>query len=217
MFQSAVTELRRLLRESVEKAACPSKPAEELRQELNLSEDEASQEDSMPVHLKCQRPHRRAAASGKFIEIVWRDTKLKILHKPRPLRIVCTTPAVTAIVRFCQEHVGQGHGQFRKRSGGVPQQDDAATWQMPQEECPNILKHVTWQPSVRAWCVHFKNEAGATALHKLMVRQEKCGLAQQGMDQKEFYQQLRKQRYREALQFWNTNDCSTRPRLELTS
>ena len=141
------------------------------------------------------------------------EAKLKVLNKVRPLRIQCTMPAVSAIISYCKTHVSEGHGKFRKKTAQVEERG----WKMPQDDCPNLLRQVTWQPSVRAWAVHIKATDGSTAQHKFLVRAPKCGLAQQGVDQKGVFNESRRQKYVEAIAYWNTADCSKRPRIELPS
>ena len=206
LFQTAVTSLRQELREAVMQQTRPN-PAEQLRQQLHLSDDE---DGGVPQGKKAARPPRQAGLAAKVLEVQLGGVKLKVLNKVRPLRIQCTMPAVTAIISYCKSHVSEGKGQFRKKTSQV----ESRSWTMPQDECPNLLRQVTWQPSTRAWAVHVKDKDGSTALHKFLVRPPRCGLAQQGNDQKELFRELRRQKYVEAITCWNSADCSTKPRIK---
>ena len=183
-------------------------PGEELRQQLDLSDEE---DGGVPQKKKAARQPRQAGLAAKVLEVPLGEAKLKVLNKVRPLRIQCTLPAVTAIISYCKDHVSEGKGHFRKKTTQV----EEGAWKMPQDDCPNLLRQVTWQPSVRAWAIHVKNADGSTAQHKFLVRMPKCGLAQQGVDQKETFRELRRQKYVEAITCWNSADCSKKPRIEL--
>lgn len=209
LFQSAVTSLRQELRQAVLEQTRPN-PAAQVRQQLHLSDEE---DGGVPQVKKAARPLRQAGLAAKVVEVQLGEAKLKILNKLRPLRIQCTVPAVTALISYCKTHVSEGQGQFRKKT--AQNSDEDRTWKMPQDECPNLLRQVTWQPSVQAWAVHYKAADGSTTQLKLRVRSPKCGLAQQGVDPKEMFKQLRRQTYVDAMTCWNSSDCSKKPRIVL--
>ena len=130
------------------------------------------------------------------------------------MRIKCTLQSVSAIIAHCQAHVQTGKIVLKKHmtaSAACPKQEK--TWAMPQDDCPNVLHKVTWQPSVSAWAVHMKTDSGTRVTEKLRIPAVKCGLSQLGVDQKENFKRLRRDKYIEALQFWNEKDSSTRERL----
>ena len=137
-------------------------------------------------------------------------TKLVLKNQIRPMRIQSTVPAVTAILTYCQRHVAEGK-IVRKNSETTPQKTDA--WSMPLDDCSNILGKVTWQPSTSSWAAYTKTADGKKVVEKFKVGGLPRGLASQGVDAKDHFKMMRREKYEEAIEHWNTTDHSTSDRL----
>ncbi len=212
LFQSALSDLRRTLREQIEdgrKSTSSGAEQAKLRAALQLSDDDEGPCASRGVASKARKGQPTGVVSVKI-----KDTVVQVKNSTRPLILECTQDSVTSVVAFCQEHCRAGTTTLRKHrraESGKP------SFQMPLQECPAILGKVTWHPSAGAWAVHYKDEHGKTITTRISVpaRNAPKSLCQpEGTRRdREAYAQARRAKYVEACAFWNEHDRSQRERI----
>ena len=224
LFQSAISALRREIQAAFLQVSNPD-PARQLRAALALDSDDDDDGGGGPrKKVACPpRPRKKTVGdAASTLEVSLGDSKITIQSKMRPLRIEVTEAAVTGIIEWCRQHVREGkpilkkHAhEHAKKSGG--------SFVMPADGCPGIVGKVTWQPSHTAWCVHGKNDKGVhfTTRVKVGGGRNKAGFLQAAsqavglphMNAKDTFNMQRRKSYIEALELWNAEDKSTRPRI----
>ncbi len=159
LFQSAVSELRRTLKTSLDqKTDAPEAERRKLRAQLGLA-DEDRDEDM----VKPQR--KRARTSEPEAKVMLGETELTVRVQERPLLVEATPKSVLAIIAFCQSHVRAGVPKLKKdqpkpASKESLEEDPVAHYSLPEVVCQPILGKLTWHPSVCSWSIHWRDSAG---------------------------------------------------------
>jgi hypothetical protein len=153
IFQSAVTELRTVLKKQVLAAlSSGSNAAEQLRATLDLKGD--SGDEGGQVSNKKPSKVIQKGTLPEAIEVQLDGVPFLARTTLRPLRIEATCPAVLAVVKFCQRHVKRGQvlvGQQKQKA------NTNKGFSMPEVACPPLVGKVTWQPSTLSWAIHYRN------------------------------------------------------------
>ena len=202
----------------------PTGAADKLRHSLDLGEESVDEDGDAQT---APRKHRRKTVDDFPDKIQVQLDGVRFFVQPtlRPLRVELTCPAVQAVVRFCQRHVQKGIVLQCKKSRKAPAPSGA--FSMPGVACPPITGKVTWQPSLLAWAVHYKNSSGKQGFKRFSV--PKNDEAQppsflprtketntQDLSAQESFNERRLQKYYAACLFWNTEDHSTRDRIDVS-
>ena len=213
LFQSAVSALRRELQAGMTASAQPD-PAAELRASLNLEIEDI--DDGQPAACPKKIPRKpKKSIRAKTLQVQLGDTTIKVFNQIRPFRVEVTESSVNSIINWCQEHVMQGKPDLKKhRATAACPEAAQSSWSMPVDPCRSIVGKVTWQPSHHGWCVHAKNEDGVIVKTRVRVKVKLGGLTPGSFltSGRGDYHSERKQAYRQAIEFWNLRDKSTRPR-----
>ena len=94
---------------------------------------------------------------------------------------------------------------------------------MPADPCPPIQGMVTWQPSHSSWCIHARDENKQRFIARLKVdvKERTQGFLQSGGmpptkdGAKAAFAKARRETYLAAINQWNMEDKSSRPRIEV--
>ena len=198
-FQSAISELRRTLKVQVEKLL--DKGATEqlkMRQELQL--DDIEQEPSPAASKK----RKKDVTDPVRVELD--GSSMLVQPTTAPLLIEATTDAITSVVEFVKSHISVGKITLHRDSR---QKQDAGggACTMPEPTCKPIIGKVTWHPSRKAWCIHYKDATGQTMQKRfpVQVTHGPCGAGS--------FDTAREKAYYEAIRQWNAEDKSSRDRI----
>ena len=111
LFQSAISELRRVLRMQLEKKHdAAGAEQSKLREDLGLDVDG---DEAPPVNGK-----RRGVAQEPEISVVLNGTPFMVKTRIRPITVECTTIAVDARIAFCTQHVRAGKSSLKQHLAG---------------------------------------------------------------------------------------------------
>ena len=153
------------------------------------------------------------------VEVVLDGVKFLMQSTFRPLLVEARPHAVLAVAKFCQRQMKTGRGlQRAKRS---------STFALPDSSCPVIKGQVTWQPSVLAWAVHYKDSQGKTRCQRIFVNSGNGGLVpapkgqqrdlfaalSHGPEARQDFEGMRREAYAKAVTLWNQLNHSQRDRI----
>ena len=80
--------------------------------------------------------------------------------------------------------------------------------------CPLILGKVTWHPSHGAWAAHYKDRQKKSVTKRVYLKKELKYVDTDTAEKASArYNAARRQAYLEAIDYWNVNDQSSRPRI----
>lgn len=211
LFQSAVSALRRHLKEGVSKhmasLAQSASSAEQCkaRASLGLDDDDPGSEPETQAQ-RWGRAGRPPLSSAAELEVDVGGTRVCVKRTTRPLTVEVTMSSVKALIKYCRDHVSAGKATLRKHTASEKAEP---AYSQPVSECPPIMHKVTWHPSVSAWCVHWKDAGGAAQVTR--VRVSKAALPLGSAREARFVA------YVKAIRMWNEEDKSTRERIEVPS
>ena len=217
-MQNAVTELRTALRKQVEVAMSP---VDQLRRSLDLEEPlspVAEHGQSGSLHespASAKKPKRSALAREATVKVELDGVKFDMKGSLRPLLVVACPESVLAVVKFCQRHFKAGRSLQQKAVVVSPR-----GFSLPDDGCQAILGKVTWQPSLMAWAVHWKDDRGKPgavvrfAATQGGAKKAKATRLGQG-DMSGSSVVKRRPSYLQAIAKWNELDQSSRERIPM--
>ena len=226
LFQSAISALRRELQDGMKQAMSAACPTSEVRAALGLEEDDleiGDQGGAVGVGQKAKRGKQpKPQVRPTTVDVMLGDTKVRIQTKVRPLKMEVTEASVNAVIEWCRQHIKAGKLSLKKQSS-TPAACPRGTWSMPADPCPPIQGKVTWQPSHSSWCIHARDENKQKFIARLKVEVTKRtqGFLQSGGmpptkdGAKAAFAKARRETYLAAINQWNMEDKSSRPRIEV--
>ena len=234
-FQYAVSKLRKELRAGLEDASFVSGGTETQIPDLVDEDIEARQTMSRLQVAK----RKRLPADMTEVTVSLAGTPVVVRVHERPFEVEATPEAIIAVVRFCRQRVQDTPIILAKQksvaaldspqSTGTPSSactspaaaGDGDHFCFNKSACPGVLQKVTWHPSVNAWCAHYKAADGTPKQTRFVVRVSSPAQADrfrkdggQGNYLDRFNMQ-RRVKYIDAIEYWNTQDCSTRDRIKI--
>ena len=203
VFQSAINELRRTLKVQIEKSrSVESKEQIRMRETLCLSDDEGAP----PTKRGRHSPADTVTVSLDGVGIC-----MKTLT--RPLMIQATVAVANALIAYCVSHIESGVIALKKDSSSTSTVTTLFQMLLPSRE--PVHGRVTWHPSCQAWAVHYKDAAGSHLTKRFKMETVRT-LISSASTVKEHFKCAQEAEYAKAIEFWNSDDKSTRDRIAVS-
>lgn len=229
-FQSAVSALRKELVSRLAESRVAGQSAEEQKKlRTQLAMVESDDDEGVSGQGRRSTPRVAKKDTRASVEIELHGTRLQMLNCPRPVVVDASPASIMAVIAFCQEHCRAGEILLRRdkkqqatnqgagvtKTAGPPQQEYASQgatetqdagprFQMSAADCAPLPGKVTWHPSVGAWAVHYRTEAGKTLVSRIPVKQQDSGGS---------FADARRSAYLVACRLWDEKDVSKRERI----